>query len=592
VPVGPSPEDTDVNADALIATPGPITYCTPHTDMDSLIEVDEIAELNDDFNDLEFSAHGSSSQVEVVGFNVPESNSTNLEVSQNETGLLSAIVDSDADKVESSLETVTEKRSAAVNEHKEKQARTLLSDFSTRPKSVPIQKTDDGDNARKFVGPKDLEVNYPVIDEPKFVTNAPPSIELQIEEANLSALSQAIDECFREGWGIDVTLSQLLSMLTYVQALYPGKEQPPKWLLSYQEMEPLATLAKKFIESRELSAAVSLYKGVIVDTWVLLKDVVYPNSLRALEQLLVLSPEYLHHEMVILQIVVAGYLKIQLATKPSLEAASQKILGVIARLRSIYKTKLSPSSAAIDRVLGSLSQIINRDCLGRFPHALRYELLFYALDLANCYSQGNEFEAADALFHLRSATSTCQYSGTDLSHLYQRILGAEQMFPQHHLRRRSSPYRPRVRRWSHMNPPPAFLGRASLSHEEAIRFEVASLCRSLICKREVFSHLTVTDDAPHAPLLNKKESANIAILDSETDTGFPTNSIRSQQSVLGLCRARRAPLPKRKEGLKVVDLESETDTGFTTSSTRSYRYGVTFSDSDVPGIDISRYLVQ
>jgi hypothetical protein len=559
--------------------------------MDSLIEIDEMAELDGGINNLQFSAHRSSSQVEAVGFNVAESNNTRLRASHKEDRLLSVIIGCVSDKLESSLETVTEKRNAAANEHEEEQERNLLSDLSTQPESVPIQETEDYKHEREFVGPGVSEVDNPVIDEPNFVTDTPdtPSTELPIEEENLSALSQAIDECFREGWGIDVTLSQLLSMLTYVQGLYPGKEQPPKWLLSYQEMEPLATLAKNFIESRELSAAASLYKGVIVDTWVLLKDVVYPNSLRALEQLLVLSPEYLNHELAILQIVIAGYLKMQLAAKPSLEAASQRILGVIARLQSIYKSKLSPSSAAIDRVLRSLTLIINRDCLGRFPHPFRYELLFCALDLANCYSQGKEFEAADALFHLRSATRTWQISGTSLSHEDQRIFRAEQMFRQHQRRRRSCPNRSRVRRWSYINPPPAFPGRVSLSHEEAIRFEVASLCRSLVCKREVFSHLTVTDDAPHAPLLNRKESANITILDSETDTGFTANSIGSQQSELGLGRARRAPLPSRKGGLEVVDLDTETDTGFTTSSTRSYKYGVTFSDSDVPGIDISRY---
>jgi hypothetical protein len=559
--------------------------------MDSLIEIDEMAELDGGINNLQFSAHRSSSQVEAVGFNVAESNNTRLRASHKEDRLLSVIIGCVSDKLESSLETVTEKRNAAANEHEEEQERNLLSDLSTQPESVPIQETEDYKHEREFVGPGVSEVDNPVIDEPNFVTDTPdtPSTELPIEEENLSALSQAIDECFREGWGIDVTLSQLLSMLTYVQGLYPGKEQPPKWLLSYQEMEPLATLAKNFIESRELSAAASLYKGVIVDTWVLLKDVVYPNSLRALEQLLVLSPEYLNHELAILQIVIAGYLKMQLAAKPSLEAASQRILGVIARLQSIYKSKLSPSSAAIDRVLRSLTLIINRDCLGRFPHPFRYELLFCALDLANCYSQGKEFEAADALFHLRSATRTWQISGTSLSHEDQRIFRAEQMFRQHQRRRRSCPNRSRVRRWSYINPPPAFPGRVSLSHEEAIRFEIASLCRSLVCKREVFSHLTVTDDAPHAPLLNRKESANITILDSETDTGFTANSIGSQQSELGLGRARRAPLPSRKGGLEVVDLDTETDTGFTTSSTRSYKYGVTFSDSDVPGIDISRY---
>jgi len=585
------PEDTETIADALIATPGPITYYTPRIDMDSLIEIDEIAELDDEFNELQFSSHRSSSQVEAVGFNVAESNNTKPRASQKENRLLSATVGCVSDEVESSLEKVTEKRNAAANEHEEEQESNLLSDLSTQPESVPIQETEDYKHAREFVDPGVAEVDNPVIDEPNFVTDTPdtPSTEPPIEEENLSALSQAIDECFREGWGIDVTLSQLLSMLTYVQGLYPVKEQPPKWLLSYQEMEPLATLAKKFIESRELSAAVSLYKGVIVDTWELLKDVVYPNSLRALEQLLVLSPEYLHDELAILQIVVAGYLKIQLAAKPSLEAASQKILGVIARLRSIYKTKLSPSSAAIDRVLGSLTLIINRDCLGRFPPAFRYELLFCALDLASFYSQGNELEAADALFHLRSATCTWQISGTDLSNEDQRLFRAEQMFRQHQRRRRSCPNRSRVGRWPYINPPPAFPGWTSLSHEKAIRLELASLCLSLVCKREVFDHLTVTDDAPRAPLLNRKESANIIILDSETDTGFTTNSVRSQQSELGLGRARRTPLPKRKGGLKVVDPETETDTGFTTSSTRSYKYGVTFSDSDVPGIDISRY---
>lgn len=65
------------------------------------------------------------------------------------------------------------------------------------------------------------EVNYPVIDEPNFVTDAPDTLstELPIEEANWSALSQAIDECFREGWVLNVTLSQLLSMLTMFRDL-------------------------------------------------------------------------------------------------------------------------------------------------------------------------------------------------------------------------------------------------------------------------------------------------------------------------------------------------------------------------------------
>lgn len=117
-----------MNADALIATPGPITYCTPRIDMESLIEVDQIAELDDEFNDLQFSAHGSSSQAQGVGLHVAESNNTNL---------------------------------GAQNEHKEKQARSLVSDFSTQPESIPIQETEDGEHAQEFVGPWGLRGQLP-----------------------------------------------------------------------------------------------------------------------------------------------------------------------------------------------------------------------------------------------------------------------------------------------------------------------------------------------------------------------------------------------------------------------------------------------
>lgn len=91
-----------MNADALVATPGPITYCSPRIDVVSLIEGNEIAELDDEFNDLQFSAHGSSSQVEAVRFNAAESNNTNLRASHKETRLLSVIVDSASDKLGSS----------------------------------------------------------------------------------------------------------------------------------------------------------------------------------------------------------------------------------------------------------------------------------------------------------------------------------------------------------------------------------------------------------------------------------------------------------------------------------------------------------
>jgi hypothetical protein len=40
------------------------------------------------------------------------------------------------------------------------------------------------------------------------------------------------------------------------------------------------------------------------------------------------------------------------------------------------------------------------------------------------------------------------------------------------------------------------------------------------------------------------------------------------------------------------NFDTETESCFTTSSTRSYKYGVSMSDSDVPGIDLSKYMVQ
>lgn len=45
----------------------------------------------------------------------------------------------------------------------------------------------------------------------------------------------------------------------------------------------------------------------------------------------------------------------------------------------------------------------------------------------------------------------------------------------------------------------------------------------------------------------------------------------------------------RKKKVKVINLDTEEESGFTTSSTRSYRCGVRMSDTDVPGIDLSRY---
>jgi hypothetical protein len=43
---------------------------------------------------------------------------------------------------------------------------------------------------------------------------------------------------------------------------------------------------------------------------------------------------------------------------------------------------------------------------------------------------------------------------------------------------------------------------------------------------------------------------------------------------------------------EVIKPDTSTENGFTTGSTRSYRFGVSMSDSDVPGIDLSKYMAQ
>ncbi len=72
-----------------------------------------------------------------------------------------------------------------------------------------------------------------------------------------------------------------------------------------------------------------------------------------------------------------------------------------------------------------------------------------------------------------------------------------------------------------------------------------------------------------------------------------------------LCRSRhRAELHLRtleprsgssfdvqNKGAEAINLEAETDSDFGTISTASYRYGVTLSDSGVPGMDLSKYIV-
>lgn len=234
-----------MNADALIATPGPVTYCTPRINMGSLIEVDQIAEHDDEFNDLQFSAHGSSSQAQGVGLHVAESNNTNLGA-QNETRLFSVSADFGSDKIESSLEPFTKKRNAAANEHEQEQKCALNSEAAPQTESLTNQEAEDGEHARGFIVPVVPEVTYSIIDERNFVGDAldAPSIDLPMEEASLFALSQPSDEFFGDGFEPECSrCSCWFRGFPHAHGFFPY---------------PIATLAKTFNQLGEYSKVVLL----------------------------------------------------------------------------------------------------------------------------------------------------------------------------------------------------------------------------------------------------------------------------------------------------------------------------------------------
>lgn len=373
---------------------------------------------------------------------------------------------------------------------------------------------------------------------------------------------------------------------TYIQGL--DLAHPDKWLLASPELEPSAALAKKFIESQQHSAAVSLYKGIIVRTCALFNESECMKDRVSLDDLLLCSPKPLGHEKAILQILIASYLKWQLAADISSAATSHRFSNVIGYLQSKGNPKPSPLDEAVNQKLLSLKHTI-KGGLGRSAYQFRRQLLSHALDLADYYSQREEFEAAEALFNLRLGIRTPSTPGNVP---YLKICEAEHQYEQHRRRRYSCPYKPRVRPWSMANWSPLPPNSHSRTWRE-IDFLVTGFCQRVILKAKKLQQSRAKHDANRLPLLKRKENFSKSIISAlETDTGFTTSSFIRRNLEYSLGTARRTPLPKRKEGLEVVDLDTETDTGFTTSSTRSYRYGVTMSDSDVPGIDLSRYLNQ
>jgi len=92
---------------------------------------------------------------------------------------------------------------------------------------------------------------------------------------------------------------------------------------------------------------------------------------------------------------------------------------------------------------------------------------------------------------------------------------------------------------------------------------------------------------------SKRSTSATARRSSQQKTQGSNNIDTDEESELpAIPTTRRRPLlVKQNKRAETINLSTDTDTGFTTSSTRSYKYGVTMSDSDVPGVDISKYMV-
>jgi hypothetical protein len=200
-------------------------------------------------------------------------------------------------------------------------------------------------------------------------------------------------------------------------------------------MKEIATLARSYIEKQQHSAAVLLYKRVIINAWGV-GGVLSPAFTHILEGILRFSSVvkrqcYLKHELAVLQLVVAGYFKLQLsAENPSL-LASVRISGVVQRLRGIHNATSSFLGEDLNQKFRSLTRTVNGHLDNHFYQDRHFRdlLLFNALDLANCYSLRGEFKIAGELFRLRSIRSSCFVMPTFKTN--HRRTRAEEWFEHH-----------------------------------------------------------------------------------------------------------------------------------------------------------------
>ena len=516
-------------------------------DMDSTIELDETAELDVNFEDLEFSTSDLSTRLEPLHSNADHINGASAEdtmmdsrlLSTDESGslglnsfasnsiddgrsevaegyiwshgrrriitsaskLLPAIDIFNSDGLESSQLSITGIGNAAAKEFSHREEHDQLS--SNAPLSVPggLQEEGDVQNQGCFVASAIQDDNSPVIGDKYFAVNEAPNMapaRFADEEANLSALGEAINECFEDGFQIDLTISQLLSLFTYLQGPSSEPEELSEGFPTYWEIKEIATLARNYIEKQQRSAAVLLYKRVIINAWVVLRGVIYTDFMRVLEEMLPFSRVvkrqcYLEHELAVLQLVIAGYFKLQLSAERPSSRASGGISGVVQRLRGIHNATSSFLGEDLNQKLRSLTQTVNGHLLDNHFNQDRHFcdlLLFNALDLANCYSLRGEFKIAGELFQRRSIPSSgCVMPTFETNHRRTR---AEEWFEQHQQRchrGQSVLSKPRVQPWDVIIEAPLNTKSGDVllasEYQEGLDVQIERLCQSLFkdCKQ-------------------------------------------------------------------------------------------------------------
>jgi hypothetical protein len=548
------------------------------------MEVVENTELDDNFSGLRVSSNGSSNRFEALN-SITEANDTDLGASQDASVLLSVIDGFDSDEVESSQAPVMEKRNAAANEHEQGEKHDLLSVTVPQPETIPIQQIGDSQNWQGFKASSVFGVNFSVVSDGIVAADSTPSVRsanLSLAEANLSALSEVIDGCFRNGLELDVVGAQLLSMLTYLQGLPLKTDEPLQSSSIYQEMEYISALARTCIEEQTSSGAVFIYTQMIVLSSRLLKESMYPDFMPAMKNGSPFSPivknkEYLDHEATLLQIVIAGYFKLQLSNETPLLPTSLKMMGVIRRLRDIHSMQ-TYYWEPLDHKLQSLTQTLryySSADLSLFPHQFRNELLFHSLDIATCYSSlYHDFEVAEMFFQFRHhPLSNWKMMGSHVGLLMSEnrrweVSKAIERYKMHQSRRDVGPNKPRVRPWDirPTNSTPYVTASTLLLSDELVRLPMERLYKSLIrhCKDFQLSKLKLREAHLVQEARRLAQEAHLA-QEARLVQIFP---------------------------IRESNFDTETEGGFTSSSARSYKYGVTLSESDFPGIDLSKYTVQ